>query len=184
MITTNDKEKLYMKREVLKAKLARMVRRRLGFPTTAMIIKMIKASVIKKLAEKMKDIFISRVMKLMWIAKRTFPELLLPVSFLSTRIMDTREEDWSKLSRVLKDLNCPEALLGIKFGVSNNDYQVQIILETYIDVSYSVHKDVKSHTDGLPKDLLKLNHQNRKYVKNQVHNQSCLYYKDSSKEDF
>ena len=63
---------------------------------------------VKSYQRKMKDIFRSRVMKLMWIAKRTSPEILLPVTFLSTRIMDTREEDWSMLSRVLKDLNCPE----------------------------------------------------------------------------
>ena len=44
--------------------------------------------------------FHSRAMKLMWLAKRVVPEILFAVSFLSTRILNATESDWSKLIRI------------------------------------------------------------------------------------
>ena len=43
-------------------------------------------------------------MKLMWLEKRTRPDLELSISFLSTRVRQPMDSDWAKLKRVLQYL--------------------------------------------------------------------------------
>jgi hypothetical protein len=87
--------------------------------------------------------FHSRVMKLMWLAKRCAPEILVAIAYLSTRVQCANENDWEKLERVLKYLNNTEVNFEIRFGNPNSK---GIEIDTFVDVSYAVHADMKSHT--------------------------------------
>jgi len=78
--------------------------------------------------------------KLLYLAKRVRPDILLAVSFLTTRVMSPTSDDLSKLRRVLSYLNgCPE--LGI---VLQADSPTRV--QAYVDASYGTHVDAKSHS--------------------------------------
>jgi hypothetical protein len=78
--------------------------------------------------------------KLLYAAKRARPDILLPVSFLSTRVQSPDTDDLSKLHRVLRYLNsCPN--IGIILECDN-----KVSIQSYIDASYGVHADYRSHT--------------------------------------
>ena len=74
------------------------------------------------------------------MAKRTRPDVLLPIQFLATRVTAPTDQDLRKLMRVLKYLNATVDL-GIKL-TSGAEPQ----LRAYIDASYGVHGDGKSHS--------------------------------------
>jgi hypothetical protein len=76
----------------------------------------------------------------MYLAKRVRPDILLPVSFLSTRVHCCDVDDQRKLNRVLKYLNGTRTL-GIVLRPDKN-----LQLDSYIDASYGVHADGKSHS--------------------------------------
>lgn len=84
--------------------------------------------------------FHTLVAKLLYLAKRTRPDVLLPVSFLTTRVQKPDEDDLNKLNRVLKYLNGTKEL-GIVLTV-----QDPIRIQAFIDASYGVHEDGKSHS--------------------------------------
>ena len=90
-------------------------------------------------AEK-RDRFHSLVAKLLYLAKRVRPDLLVSVSFLATRVQCATERDEVKLTRTLKYLNAT-AHLGLTLEVGES-----ISVLGYIDASYGVHVDAKSHT--------------------------------------
>ena len=54
---------------------------------------------IKLLDKQKKDIFYTSVMKCMFLAKRARPDILIGISFLSTQVMKSNEEDWKKTGR-------------------------------------------------------------------------------------
>ena len=76
----------------------------------------------------------------MYIAKRVRPDILTAVSFLSTRIQAPTDEDWVKLLCVLRYLNSTRSL-GLNLGSSTNGS-----ILGFVDASYGVHVDGKSHT--------------------------------------
>jgi hypothetical protein len=84
--------------------------------------------------------FHSLVAKLLYLAKRVRPDILLPVSFLSTRVQSPDVDDDRKLRRVLKYLNGTREL-GIVLGGGDG-----VTVTAYIDASYGVHEDGKSHS--------------------------------------
>jgi hypothetical protein len=90
-----------------------------------------------------KEEFHSRVAKVLYLAKRVRPDLLTTVIFLATRVNDPREEDWAKLSRLLKYINATREL-GIRLDASRG---IQVF--AFIDASFAVHQDYKSHTGGV-----------------------------------
>ncbi len=51
-----------------------------------------------------KEDFHSRVAKLLYLAKRTRPDILLPINFLCTRVLKPTVQDWKKLLRVYRYL--------------------------------------------------------------------------------
>jgi hypothetical protein len=84
--------------------------------------------------------FHTLVAKLLYLAKRTRPDILLPVSFLTTRVQAPDQDDQAKLNRIMKYLNgCPS--LGITLEALTPASSL-----VYVDASYGVHQDAKSHS--------------------------------------
>ena len=86
------------------------------------------------------DRFHSIVAKLLYISKRSRPDLDTAVAFLTTRVSKSTVEDWSKLLRLLS------------YARQTID-DARIIgattlkrLVSWIDAAYAVHPDMKSHT--------------------------------------
>ncbi len=85
--------------------------------------------------------FHSTVAKLLYIAKRTRPDILVTVAFLTTRVTRCDSDDMSKLHRVMSYLN-----QTINRGVILKIGSGAIVVRCYIDAAYAVHQDSKSHT--------------------------------------
>ena len=93
-----------------------------------------------KLDDKQKADFHSYKAKVLYLAKRARPDVLLPISFLSTRVQSPDTDDWKKLERVLKYLSGTKEM-GIVLRPDDD-----LSLEAHIDASYGVHEDGKSHS--------------------------------------
>jgi hypothetical protein len=86
--------------------------------------------------------FMSRVMTLLYVAKRTRPDILKEVTYLSSKNLKPNKYDWEKLIRVFEYLNyTKERVLTIK--VDNLEVVV------YVDASYLTHDNMKGHTGGV-----------------------------------
>jgi hypothetical protein len=95
------------------------------------------------LEERARKHFHSVVAKLLYLAKRVRADLLPVVSFLTTRVSATTDDDLAKLTRALKYLNGTKTM-GMVLA-----FDPKMVLVSYVDVSYGVHADAKSHTGGL-----------------------------------
>jgi hypothetical protein len=86
--------------------------------------------------------FHSVVAMCQYLAKRVRPDILCPVVFLTTRVRAPDVDDLAKLERVLKYLN------GTKtFGICiEPDRNGILSMHVYVDASFAVHADMKSHT--------------------------------------
>ena len=85
--------------------------------------------------------FHSMVQSLLYLSKRVRMDLLLAVSFLSTRVREPDKDDVKKLERALKYLNGTRDVfmtLGLKNGV--------VDVFGSIDASYATHMNGKSHS--------------------------------------
>jgi hypothetical protein len=87
--------------------------------------------------------FHSRVAKLLYVAQRARPDILTAVAFLTTRVKRCTSEDEEKLDRVLKYLNGTPSL-GLKLKTDQD-----LTLFAYVDASFAVHEDMKSHTGAM-----------------------------------
>ncbi|CAN0349389.1 unnamed protein product, partial [Ectocarpus fasciculatus] len=86
-----------------------------------------------------KSAYLSDVMKLMFLATRTRPDILMPVTVLATRSNAPTESDRRKLEHVVKYLRLyPDE--GIVFQPD------EIQAHASIDASHGVHPDARSHT--------------------------------------
>jgi hypothetical protein len=92
------------------------------------------------LGEKDKERFHHLTAKLLYLAKRTRPDLLTPVSFLTKRVNKPNSFDMDKLKRAIKYLRGTREM-GIKLEADKN-----LAVLAYVDASYGVHDDMKSHT--------------------------------------
>jgi hypothetical protein len=93
-----------------------------------------------KLSQADKELFHSMVAKLLYLAKRGRPDILLPVIFLTTRVQAPDLDDKKKLLRVTSYL---KATRNYVLTLGADDLR-QITI--YIDASHAVHGDAKSHT--------------------------------------
>jgi hypothetical protein len=96
----------------------------------------------KPLDKEHSEIFHSLVMKLMFLCQRSRLDITTAISFLCTRVQSPTEEDWAKLKRVLEFLNGSindPMILGAE--------SLEELLN-FVDVSFAVHQDMKSHTGG------------------------------------
>jgi len=93
------------------------------------------------LREPRREEFHSRVAKMLYLAKRVRPDLLTACVYLASRVQSATEDDWAKLDRLLRYLNSTREL-GIVLSAQPGQLQEL----AYIDASYGVHHDAKSHT--------------------------------------
>ena len=92
------------------------------------------------LSKKDKESFHSMVAKLLYLAKRGRPDVLLPVSFLTTRVQHPDEDDAKKLQRIIGYLMATPNLV-LTIGASDI-----LQIQSFIDASHAPHADAKSHT--------------------------------------
>ena len=83
------------------------------------------------------------VMQLQYLSQRARPDLRTAISFLCKRVTKSDEDDWKKLIRVVKYLDCTKSLmLTLEAGVDG-------VLHWFVDASFGVHHDMKGHTGAL-----------------------------------
>lgn len=90
-----------------------------------------------KLDSVAKELFHSTVAMLLYMSKRTRPYMLLPISFLTTRVQEPNVDDQPKVNRACKYLYSTREL-GICLEIDNleNDNpQSTLFIKTYIDAS-------------------------------------------------
>jgi hypothetical protein len=89
------------------------------------------------------EIFHSVSAKLLYVSKRGRLDTQLTVAFLCTRVSRSTEQDWVKLKRLLEYIH---GSLD-EFRVIGADDLGRMM--TWVDASYAVHRDMKSHTGGV-----------------------------------
>jgi len=93
------------------------------------------------LSEKSRIYFHSTVAKLLYLAKRAWPDILTVVTYLCTRVQHATVEDERKLGRVLGYLKgTVERTLLLKRA------SLESTVAAHVDVAYALHGDSKSHT--------------------------------------
>jgi hypothetical protein len=96
--------------------------------------------------------FHTLVAKLLFMAKRTRPDILLPVAYLSTRIQSSTDDDFRKLKRILAYLK-GNRNYHLRLEASLNDplvpYNAHNALIAYTDASHGVHPDRRSHSGAV-----------------------------------
>ena len=97
-----------------------------------------------KLSGERADKFVKFVAKLLWVMKRSRPDIETSISFLCTRNKGPDKDDWCKLVRV--------SMSWLKQTVED----VRIIgaddlhgMLTFIDSAHAVHPNMRGHTGGL-----------------------------------
>jgi hypothetical protein len=95
------------------------------------------------LSRKDGEIFHSVVAKLLYVSKRSRLDIQLPIAFLCTRVSCSTTQDWMKLKRVLEYLR---GTLDEFLTLGADDIGM---MKTWVDASYAVHQDMKSHTGGV-----------------------------------
>ena len=81
-------------------------------------------------------------MLIRYLATHVRPDILVAVSFLTTRVLSPTEQDTKKLIRLLRYLNHTRDM-GLILG---GDAEGNFHLSAYVDASFGVHADGKSHT--------------------------------------
>jgi hypothetical protein len=88
--------------------------------------------------------YLSKVMSLMYLAKRTRPDILKEAGVLSTFNQSPTVCDMNKVDRVLKHIRYTrDEVLILRLHVS--DLQVYV----YADASYAFHTNARSHSGGI-----------------------------------
>jgi hypothetical protein len=110
-------------------------------PWTEKLLKVQKDA--PKLEEERRKVFHTYVMKSMFLRKRARPDIDQGIAFLSSRVKEANEGDWTNLLRVL----------GFLKGTINDVLKLEAddtnTLTWYIDVAFTVHADMKSHTGAM-----------------------------------
>jgi hypothetical protein len=94
------------------------------------------------LGKKQSELYHHIVAKLLYVSTRCRLDIQLTIGFLCTRVKRSTKQDWGKLKRLLQYLNhtIDDSLTIGAENLSN--------MNTWIDASYAVHADMKSHTGG------------------------------------
>ena len=99
----------------------------------------------KPIDKKRADTYHSIVAKGLFVCKRARPDIQPTVAVLCSRVQRPNEGDWQKLIRMLKYLN------GTRNQVMTMSSDNLQVIKWYVDASFAVHPDFKSHTGGVMK---------------------------------
>ena len=80
--------------------------------------------------------------KLLYLSKRTRPDILLPIAFLASRVQKPTSEDECKLHRTVRYLRGTRDL-GVKLSADSP------MIQAYIDAAHAVHENCRSHTGAV-----------------------------------
>ena len=95
-----------------------------------------------KLSEESSETFHTYVAKLLFLCTRARPDIQPAVAFMCSRVQEPTQQDWRKLLRVMKFLKeTKDVVLTIEVENMAN-------INWYLDASFAVHQDYKSHTGG------------------------------------
>jgi hypothetical protein len=97
------------------------------------------------LPTRLSSLFHSAAAKAYYLALRTRPDVLTAAAFLVTRVKAPTEQDLAKLDRMLEYLSATSEM-GIRLG---GDGAGPMTVTAFVDASYGVHWDFKSHTGCL-----------------------------------
>ena len=92
----------------------------------------------KKLNIKKADTFHHYLAKLLFMTKRTRPDIGTAIAFLCTRVKGPDMHDWKKLGRTMKYLQATP-FLPLILGWDGTGY-----VHWYVDASFATHKDMRS----------------------------------------
>ena len=96
-----------------------------------------------KLDQSGADKFHHTTAKLLYLAKRVRIDIDLAISFLCTRVAEPTVGDENKLKRVLSYLQGTKTMKRV-MGTNGMNY-----IQTWIDASYAIHRDMRGHTGGI-----------------------------------
>ncbi len=96
----------------------------------------------EKLGPQEAAIFHQVTAKLLFLCKRARPDIQTAVAFLTTRVKGPDKDDQKKLQRVLSYLSGTK---GLTLTLEATDLS---IAKWWVDGSYAVHNDMRSHTGG------------------------------------
>jgi hypothetical protein len=97
----------------------------------------------EKLDAETSEMFHHNTAKLLFLCKRARPDIQTAVAFLCTRVKGPDTDDYKKLTRVMKYLR---GTINIPLTLEANGSN---IVKWWIDASYGVHPDMRSHTGGV-----------------------------------
>ena len=100
-----------------------------------------------KLDEERAENFHSVVALLLFVSRRCRLDIQTALAFLTTRVSEPTLDDWNKLKRVLQYLR---GTIDLKLTLGADDI---LKAKTWVDVSYGVHDDCRSHTFNGTKTL-------------------------------
>ena len=87
-----------------------------------------------------KEFFHSVTAKLLYLGKRVRPDILTAIAFLTKRVQQPTQQDMQKLQRVIKYVRATKTYGSVLEAERN------LAVYAYVDASYGVHADMKSHT--------------------------------------
>jgi hypothetical protein len=88
------------------------------------------------------DTYLRVVMQLLFLSQCAHPDIHPAVSFLNSRLLQLDEDDYKKFTRVVRYLDTTVHMPLVL--AADNSGQIR----WWIDSSFMVHKDMKSHTGG------------------------------------
>jgi hypothetical protein len=96
----------------------------------------------KKLDPVKAKAFHNIVAKDLYVKKRVRPDISVAIAFLTTRVREPDHDDWKKLLQLMKYF-CGTKEMQLILGADGTG-----IVKWYIDASFAVHPNMRSHTGG------------------------------------
>jgi Reverse transcriptase (RNA-dependent DNA polymerase) len=96
-----------------------------------------------KLDVELTELFHSNVAKLLYLAQRARPDIMVTVAFLTTRVSSPDVDDLGKLKRVMRYLRDTKDL-ALTLEADGDG-----VLRWWVDASFAIHPNMRSHTGAV-----------------------------------